>query len=218
MIGGAATGLIVSKVVGGSSDSAYVDNVSLQALPNIPDKTPFAAPVVPTVAGAASAGPSGVAVSGTEPVTTMTLPIPDAPPGRKAKDPKARIGVVTIPKIMVRSTVWYGVTDKTLERGVGWWPGTARPGGIGNVVLSGHRTTFQQPFRYIDRLSPGDVIDVTTDVGTFRYLVTGSEVVEPTAVRIVAQTPERTLTLFTCTPIGLDTHRLVVHARFEGQV
>ena len=59
---------------------------------------------------------------------------------------------------------------------------------------------------------------MTTEVGTFRYVVTGSEVVEPTAVRIVAQTPERTLTLFTCTPIGLDTQRLVVHARFEGQV
>ena len=216
MVAGAATGLLVSMVIGRDSSSGpWIENVSLQALPNAPAVKPFVAPILPLAPAAGSAGSVGQAVADS---TSVSLPIPDAPPGPRAKDPKARIGIVTIPKLMVRSTIWYGVSERTLEKGVGWWPGSARPGGIGNLVLSGHRTTFQQPFRYLNRLAPGDTIDITTDIGTFRYRVTGTEVVDPIAVRIVAQTPERTATLFTCTPIGLDTQRLVVHARFEAQI
>jgi sortase A len=90
---------------------------------------------------------------------------------------------------------------------------------MGNVAIAGHRTTYGKPFNQLDRLAPGDKIDLTTPLGTCEYVVTdrGSGpnpfVVDPGNLAIVANTPgERNLTLTTCHPKGSAKQRLVIRA------
>ena len=79
-------------------------------------------------------------------------------------------------------------------------------------MLAGHRTTHTEPFLRVAELAPGDEIILSDSIGTYTYHVTGIEVVPNTALWIVDQHPGRTLTIFTCHPIGSSAERLVVHA------
>ena len=146
-----------------------------------------------------------------------TLPTPIAPPGPDEVDPEVLLGTMEIPALMMSSPIYEGITDPTFDRGVGWWPGTARPGELGNVVLGGHRTSAPRPFRYLEKLIPGDEIVFTLDSGTFVYRVTRTEVVTPDAMWIVDQTPAATATLFACHPPGSTKERIVVFAEFDRQ-
>ncbi len=147
---------------------------------------------------------------------TAGLPKPVAPPADpNAPEPVNELGTIEIPKINVTKGMFEGVTLTTLNRGPGHWPGTAMPGQAGNVVIGGHRTSHDKPFRHIDELDPGDEVIFNTDDGRFVYRVTSSEVVTPDAVWIINQTPEATATLFACTPVGSTSHRLVVHLALE---
>ena len=146
-----------------------------------------------------------------------TLPIPDYPPGPGEVDPDVFVGEIEIPAIMLESPMYHGVTDATLDRGVGWWPNTARPGEVGNVVLGGHRTSWPKPFRYVDLLEPGDEIVFTTEAGRFVYAVSRTEVVYPDAMWIVDQTPSATATLFACHPLGSTKQRIVIFADYVRQ-
>jgi len=144
-----------------------------------------------------------------------TLPTPIAPPGPDEVDPEVFMGTMEIPALMMSSPIYEGITDPTFDRGVGWWPGTARPGEPGNVVLGGHRTSTPRPFRYLEKLVPGDEIVFTVDGGEFVYRVTRTEVVTPDAMWIVDQTPAATATLFACHPPGSIKERIVVFAEFD---
>jgi sortase A len=156
-------------------------------------------------------------VPATLPTTTAaTLPQPQAPPNPNAIEPAVQIGTIAIPKLQLLHSMWEGITDSTLNRGPGHWPGTAMPGQIGNVVLGGHRVSHDRPFRHIDELVPGDQIILTTLTGQFTYIVTGSQVVTPHDVWIVNQTPAHTLTLFACHPPGSVRERYVVFAKLAG--
>ena len=143
----------------------------------------------------------------------MTLPVPEAPPtDERAPEPVIELGLIEIPAIGVSMTMYEGIRLTTLDRGPGHWPGTAVPGGPGNVVVAGHRTSGHQVFRNVDQLVPGDEIVFTDTVGRHVYRVTGTEVVKPTALWIVDQTPTPTATLFACHPPGSTAERIVVFA------
>ncbi|MBA2385786.1 MAG: class E sortase, partial [Acidimicrobiia bacterium] len=58
-----------------------------------------------------------------------------------------------------------------LKRGPGHYPQTPLPGQLGNAAIAGHRTSYGEPFAYIDQLQAGDEITVTTPAGTFIYVV-----------------------------------------------
>lgn len=144
--------------------------------------------------------------------TEEPLPTPAAAPvDPNGSETRLQIGTIEIPRINVTKPMFEGVTLTTLNRGPGHWPGTALPGQIGNVVIGGHRVSHDRPFRNIDKLDVGDDVFLTTDAGRFDYKVVATEVVTPDAVRIIDQTPERTATLFACTPPGSTSHRLVIH-------
>ena len=104
-----------------------------------------------------------------------------------------------------------GVWLTVIDRGPAHWPGTAEPGGWGNVVVAAHRTTHGGPFGRIGELVSGNEIMLRDTHGTFTYVVTGSEVVTPLDMWIIDQHPGRTITLFACHPIGSAAERLVVH-------
>lgn len=144
-----------------------------------------------------------------------TLPTPIAPPGHHVDILDVLMGTMEIPALMMSSPIYEGITYPTFDRGVGWWPGTARAGEPGNVVLGGHRTSAPRPFRYLEKLAPGDEIVFTVDSGAFVNRVTRTEVVTPDAMWIVDQTPAATATLFACHPPGSTKERIVVFAEFD---
>jgi sortase A len=115
-----------------------------------------------------------------------------------------------------------GVTD--LQEGPGHYPGTALPGQLGNVVVSGHRTTYSHPFGRLDELRTGDPIVVDVADRSFTYRVTQSLVVAPDDLAAILPVPNhpgarptrRLLTLTTCTPKFSASSRLVIHAELTA--
>ncbi|MFM8529036.1 MAG: sortase [Actinomycetota bacterium] len=144
-----------------------------------------------------------------------SLPVPENVPPEGTVEPEVKVGAIYIPKLTVLQTIYRGVTMPTLDKGVGWWPGTALPGKIGNVVLGGHRVSKKKPFRNLDQLQAGDEIFLSSDEGNYVYLVDRVFIVNPTDVWIVDQTNEATLTLFACHPPGSTRERIVVVAKYS---
>lgn len=123
-----------------------------------------------------------------------------------------------------RKVVVEGVGHEDLKKGPGHLPGTALPGQLGNVVISGHRTTYGAPFNRVDELRVGDAIVVETRTTWFTYRVTGLTVVAPTAVEVTYPVPgragatptQRLLTLTTCNPKYSAQTRLIVRALLQS--
>ena len=140
-----------------------------------------------------------------------TLPVPAPLPGNAwARHAVTQLGRIVIPAIGLDSPIFEGVDQSAFAHGPGHWPGTAMPGGWGNAVFGGHRTTQTHPFLNTDQLRAGDEIDfVMPDGWTFVYRVSRVFVVPDNALWIKNQGSGRNLTLFTCNPKGSATSRLV---------
>ncbi len=121
---------------------------------------------------------------------------------------------IEIPSIGVDTVVVEGTSASALRAGAGHYPATPLPCEAGNVAIAGHRTTYGKPFNQLDRLKQGDVIILTTPVGTCTYEVAKAPfVVAPTDFSVVANQPAaHALTLTTCHPKGSAAKRLVVKA------
>lgn len=126
------------------------------------------------------------------------------------------VGRIQIPAASVDWTVVEGVDTADLRRGAGHMPGTALPGQPGNSVISGHRTTYGAPFHNLDRVTPGDLLTVTTVTGTHVYQVVEARVVRPSEMWVTQQWSGSWLTLTTCHPRFSARERLVVFARLIG--
>lgn len=123
--------------------------------------------------------------------------------------------LIRIPKIERLSEGWNvveGVRRVDLQNGAGHMPATALPGQPGNAVISGHRTTWGQPFHELDTLDPGDRIEVDTALGTHVYEVREIRIVRPTEVWVTDPREGAWLTLTTCNPKFSARQRLVVTA------
>ena len=123
------------------------------------------------------------------------------------------LGVLTIDRIGLKVPVREGVDAITLNRAVGWIPGTVRPGDRGNVGLAAHRDGY---FRRLGEIRSGDRIAFETTGGGVRwYEVTSTEIVGAEDNRALAATTDDSLTLVTCYPfyfVGSAPQRYVVHA------
>jgi len=138
------------------------------------------------------------------------LPLPTPGPRQATR--------LVIKKIGVDAPVLEGDDWQTLKKGVGHTPGTANPGEPGNCVLSGHDDVYGEVFRYLSELKPGDeVLVYTSDGHSFKYVVKTSFLVLPDAVEVLDPTPEPILTLITCYPYLIDSHRLIVVCTLEGE-
>ena len=127
----------------------------------------------------------------------------------------AAFALIRIPKIERLQEGWNvvaGVRTVDLRNGAGHMPDTALPGQPGNAVISGHRTTWGQPFHELDALDPGDRIEVDTALGTHIYAVREIRVVKPTDVWVADPREGAWLTLTTCHPRFSARQRLVVAA------
>lgn len=93
--------------------------------------------------------------------------------------------------------------------------GTSIPGQTGNVVLAGHDDVFGSVFQNIGQLASGDSVVITSNGLTYHYVVASQQVVLPTQTSVLNPTSDNRLTLLTCTPYEVDTHRLVVIAHLQ---
>ena len=126
------------------------------------------------------------------------------------------VGRLVIPRLDLSVMVREGANESTLSRAVGHIPGTELPGQMGNVGLAGHRDTF---FRPLAKIKKSDHINLQTDHGTFRYVVTGTQIVSPRDVAVLKASAGKTLTLVTCYPfyyVGSAPKRFIVHATEEA--
>lgn len=103
---------------------------------------------------------------------------------------------------------------ETPKHVVGHHQGTANPGETGNMVLSGHISSPRRKegniFQRLREIKPGDEVIVTSDLVTVVYRVAETRVVEPHQVEVMDQTAEPIVTLITCVPDWVYTHRLIV--------
>lgn len=123
---------------------------------------------------------------------------------------------IQIPAINVDAPVVQGDNWEQLKKGVAQHIGTPNPGEKGNIVLSGHNDIYGEVFRYLDRLNPGDSIILFTSQRQYTYIITGTQMVEPTDVEVMAPTPDARVTLISCHPYLVDIHRIVVSAVLQS--
>lgn len=162
---------------------------------------------------------STATTSTTTPTTTTTeaVPVPDPLPADPYADtPQQVLGQVEIPKLGVTGDLQQGITLTAINRGPGHWPGTPMPGGLGNMVVAGHRTTYTKPFARLDELVEGDQVVFRTPDGTFTYAVRGVIIVPAANIGIAAASRAHTATLFACHPRGSATHRIVAKLALLG--
>lgn len=123
---------------------------------------------------------------------------------------------LAIPSIDVRLPVYHGTSEATLQKGLGHLYGSALPtGGEGfHSVITGHTgLTTATLFDDLVDVQIGDAIYVSTFGERMKYQVYGTEIVLPDETdSLRAEAGRDLLTLVTCTPYGINTHRLLVHA------
>jgi sortase A len=123
---------------------------------------------------------------------------------------------VQIPAIGVDAPVVQGDGDEQLKKGVGQNYSSANPGNSGNVILSAHNDVYGEIFRDLDQLESGDEIIIHTNQRAYTYVVMNTQVVEPTDVKVMNQTPDATVTLISCYPYLVDNQRIVVQGRLDS--
>lgn len=124
---------------------------------------------------------------------------------------------IQIPALNIDAPFIQGDGPEQLKKGVGQHVGTANPGKIGNMVLTGHNDTYGEIFRYLDQLKPGDEVIVYTINRSYTYIIDGWELVEPEQVEVMDPTPYESLTLISCYPYLVDNLRIIVtgHLKVE---
>ena len=131
-----------------------------------------------------------------------------------AIDDSGMMGYIDIPKIEISLPVYHGVDEAVLQTAIGHIPGTSLPvGGEGtHSVLSGHRgLPSAKLFTDIDKLVEGDTWTLSILNRTLTYEVDQIRIVEPTDLsNLTLEEGMDYCTLVTCTPYGVNTHRLLV--------
>ena len=124
------------------------------------------------------------------------------------------MGYIEIPKIKCNLPIHHGVGEEVLQTAIGHIPGTSLPigGPSTHCVVSGHRgLPSAKLFTDLDQMVPGDIFMVQTLNETLTYEVDQIRIVEPQEVNDLTIIPGGDyMTLVTCTPYGINSHRLLV--------
>ncbi|WUM96142.1 class E sortase [Streptomyces sp. NBC_00322] len=150
-----------------------------------------------------------------------------------AFEPGQGFAIMHIPKLDVVVPIAEGISKhKVLDRGMVGHYGegklkTAMPSDkVGNFAVAGHRNTHGEPFRYINRLQPGDPIVVETQDAYYTYkMASFLPQTSPSNVSVIAPVPEgsgfggpgRYITLTTCTPEFTSTYRMIVWGKMVDE-
>ncbi len=126
------------------------------------------------------------------------------------------MGYITIPAISSELVIYHSTSDEVLNIAAGHLQGTSLPvGGKGtHSVISAHRgLPSAKLFSELDKLVEGDVFTITILDEILTYKVDKISIVEPQEIDKLLTVPDKDyVTLMTCTPYGINTHRLLVRA------
>lgn len=129
-------------------------------------------------------------------------------------DNSLMMGYITIPKIDVEIPIYHGTSPEVLQKGVGHVEGSSLPiGGIGtHSVLSAHRgLPSAKLFSDLDQLENGDIFYITILGEKLAYKINDIKIIEPYDTSYLQLDPTKDyVTLVTCTPYAINTHRLLV--------
>lgn len=124
------------------------------------------------------------------------------------------IGYLKIDRIGVELPIYHGTSDKVLSKGVGHLEGSSLPVGGENThcVMSAHRgLPSSKLFTDLDRIEKGDTFQIIVLDQVLTYQIDFIKVIEPTDISDLQIIEGGDYcTLFTCTPYGINTHRLLV--------
>ena len=132
------------------------------------------------------------------------------------------IGYIEIPSIDVTLPIYHGTSEEILQVAIGHIEGSSLPvGGLStHCVISGHRgLPSSRLFTDIDRLSEGDIFTLLVLDEALTYEADQIRIVEPDDISLLEiKEGEDLCTLVTCTPYGVNSHRLLVRGhRVENQ-
>lgn len=129
------------------------------------------------------------------------------------------VGLLKIPKISLEEAVKEGSTGSVLSSALGHMEGTALPGEEGNCCIAGHRNyTFGKYFNRLNEMEIGDLIEIETYDANYIYEINDIFVVEPTEVSVLDEIKGENLTLITCTPLFIGSHRLIIRATLVERI
>lgn len=130
------------------------------------------------------------------------------------------LGYINIPKINVEIPIYHTVNESVLRNGCGHMEGTSFPidEKCTHTVLSAHRGLPNSTlFTHLDKIEEGDIFTISILSRTLTYTVDQIKVVEPNDVSdLQIKENENYCTLITCTPYGINTHRLLVRGKLIG--
>jgi sortase A len=122
------------------------------------------------------------------------------------------LALLKIERLNLEAPVYHGTKRVTLDRGLGSVEGTALPGEVGNIAISGHRDSF---FRVLKDIRLGDTIEMRTQDGVEDFEVSQISIVDALEVSVLDPTDSAVLTLITCHPFyyeGYAPDRYIVRA------
>lgn len=139
-----------------------------------------------------------------------------SPERRKASIEVTGYGIIEISSIELAMPLVKGTDADSLTTAAGWYTESAEIGSAGNAVILGHRMYgYGEHFNRLDEVRSEDEIVITLADGSYYvYKVTGTEIVSPEDLMNTLRDHNDgfLLTLVTCTPTGVGSHRLLVYA------
>lgn len=150
--------------------------------------------------------------------------------------PDGMMGYVAVPAISVKLPIYHGTGDAVLQTSIGHLEATSLPIGCESFdkvsnsvedategvhcVVSGHRgLPSARLFTDLDKLTEGDIFTMTVMDTTYTYRVDQIRVVNPKELQdLQIEFGQDRCTLVTCTPYGVNTHRLLVRGQRIGNV
>lgn len=127
-------------------------------------------------------------------------------------------------RLVAPGTRWHPVLN---EIGVGHYNNSAMPGEVGNFAVAGHRGGFGGAFKNIHRLVAGDRVYVETNDHWYVYKYLQTKIVDPSDVSVIKPVPPELvgahagasyMTMTSCTPIFVNTQRIVVWLELEKTI
>jgi sortase A len=135
-----------------------------------------------------------------------------------AVQPTPQENRIVIPPALIDQPILEGKGIWVINNGGSWRKNlnTTSPKELGNTIIVAHRFTYQKPdsgFYHLDKVRVGDKLAIYWQGEELLYTVTETKTVPDTAIEIENNTKDRTLTLYTCTPVITAENRLVVIAK-----
>lgn len=121
-----------------------------------------------------------------------------------------------IPKIRLSTTVYSGISDDMLKKGVGLYPESNSPMEKNhNISIAGHRDIYGAEFYNLDKLEEGDSIFLEIGGSCYVYDYEFTSIVESSDTTLLKGTDESIITLVSCHPVGTSEKRIVVRGRLR---